>query len=76
MRAGPAALRFDWSRDGLSMDLPVFVYSLPYEDWFKDVSDRSAIMVCDVKFGAKILPAYSPLDMKVGSAIRMPSSFY
>ena len=27
MRAGPAALRFDWSRVGLDMDLPVFVYS-------------------------------------------------
>ena len=22
-------------------------------------------MVCEVKFGAKILPAYSPLDIKV-----------
>ena len=31
----------------------------------KDVRDRSAIMECEVKFGAKILPAYSPLDMKV-----------
>ena len=27
MRAGPAALGFDWSKAGLSMDLPVFVYS-------------------------------------------------
>ena len=27
MRAGPAALQFGWSRAGLSMDLPVFVYS-------------------------------------------------
>ena len=31
----------------------------------KDVLDRSAIMVCDVKFGARILPAYSPLNIKV-----------
>ena len=31
----------------------------------KDVRDRSAIMVCEVKFGAKILPAYSPLGIKV-----------
>ena len=31
----------------------------------KDVRDRSAIMECEVKFGAKILPAYSPLDIKV-----------
>ena len=31
----------------------------------KDVRDRSAIMVCEVKFGAKILPVYSPLDIKV-----------
>ena len=27
MRAGSAGLRFDWSKAGLSMDLPVFVYS-------------------------------------------------
>ena len=27
MRAGPACLQFDWSRVGLSMDLPVFVFS-------------------------------------------------
>ena len=26
-RAGPVFLQFDWSKDGLSMDLPVFVYS-------------------------------------------------
>ena len=27
MRPGPAFLQFDWSKAGLSMDLPVFVYS-------------------------------------------------
>ena len=27
MRAGPTFLGFDWSKAGLSMDLPVFVYS-------------------------------------------------
>ena len=27
MRAGPAFLQFDWSKDGLSMNLPVLVYS-------------------------------------------------
>ena len=27
MRAGPAVLRFDWSRASLNMDLPVFVHS-------------------------------------------------
>ena len=27
MRAGLAFLQFDWSKTGLSMDLPVFVYS-------------------------------------------------
>ena len=27
MRSGPAFLQFDWSKAGLSMDLPVFVYS-------------------------------------------------
>ena len=31
----------------------------------KDVRDRSIIMVCQVKFGAKILPAYSHLDIRV-----------
>ena len=31
----------------------------------KDVRDRSAIMVCDVQFGTKVLPAYSPLAIKV-----------
>ena len=27
MRTGPAFLKFDWSKVGLGMDLPVFVYS-------------------------------------------------
>ena len=27
MKAGPAFLQFDWLKAGLSMDLPVFVYS-------------------------------------------------
>ena len=27
MRVGPAFLQFDWSKAGLSMDLPVFLYS-------------------------------------------------
>ena len=27
-------------------------------------------MVCEVKFGAKILPAYSPLDIKVKQKIQ------
>ena len=34
-------------------------------DFVKDVRDRSAIMVCKVKFGAKILPVYSPFNIKV-----------
>ena len=40
---------------------------LPITKFFglKDVRDRSAIMECEVKFGAKILPLYSPLDIKV-----------
>ena len=42
----------------------VFVPLFDLNLHFKDVLDRSAIMVCKVKFGAKILPAYSPLDMK------------
>ena len=31
----------------------------------KDVRDKSAIMVCEIKFGAKISPVYSPLNIKV-----------
>ena len=31
----------------------------------KDVRDRSAIMVCEIKFGAKILSVYSPVNIKV-----------
>ena len=30
-----------------------------------DVRDRSAIMICEVKFGDRILPVYSPLNIKV-----------
>ena len=33
--------------------------------FFKDVRNRSAIIVYEVKFGTKILPAYSPLEIKV-----------
>ena len=43
----------------------VFNFGYTYTFYFKDVRDRSAIMVCEVKFGAKILPAYSALDIKV-----------
>ena len=39
--------------------------SLNYVFQVKDVRDRSAIMECEVRFGAKILSAYSPLDIKV-----------
>ena len=28
-------------------------------------------MVCKVKFGAKILPAYSPLDIKVKQQLKL-----
>ena len=37
----------------------------PMSNKVKDVYGRSAIKVCEVQFGAKILPAYSPLDIKV-----------
>ena len=39
MRAGPAFLQFDWSKAGLSMDLPVFVYSHT-KTGFKFFQDR------------------------------------
>ena len=31
----------------------------------RDVRNRSTIIVCEVKIGAKILPTYSLLDIKV-----------
>ena len=44
MRAGLAALRFDWLRAGLIMDLPVFVYSHTKSDltFFLDREDLQA----------------------------------
>ena len=44
----------------------------------KDVSERSAIMLREVKFGGKILPAYSPLDIKVKQQLQLKdnASFY
>ena len=42
MRAGPAFLQFDWSKAGLSMDLPVFVYSHT-KTGFKFFQDREDI---------------------------------
>ena len=40
----------------------------------KDVHDRSAIMVCEVKFGAKILPVCSLLDIKVKQQLQLGES--
>ena len=37
----------------------------PIQNRVKHVRDRSAIMVCKIKFGAKILPVYNPLNIKV-----------
>ena len=42
MRARPAFLQFDWSKAGLSMDLPVFVYSHT-KTGFKFFQDREDI---------------------------------
>ena len=42
MRAGPAFLQLDWSKAGLSMDLPVFVYSHT-KTGFKFFQDREDI---------------------------------
>ena len=42
MRAGPAFLQFDWSKAGLSMDLPVFVYSHTKTS-FRFLQDRENI---------------------------------
>ena len=38
---------------------------------FKDVGDRSAIMVCEAKFGSKFLPVYSPIDIKVKQQLQL-----
>ena len=42
MRAGLAFLQFDWSKAGLSMDLPLFVYSHT-KTGFKFFQDREDI---------------------------------
>ena len=34
---------------------------------FKDVLGKSAIAVCEVKFGAKIFLVYSPLNIKLNN---------
>ena len=38
---------------------------LPMLNRVKGVRSKSAIMVLEIKFGTKILPAYNPLDIKV-----------
>ena len=47
------------------MQKPITDQRLCLQAIIKDARDRSAIMECEVKFGAKILPVYSPLDIKV-----------
>ena len=46
MRAGPAFLQFDWSKAGLSMDLPVFVYSHTKTgfNFFQDREDTGSFL--------------------------------
>ena len=48
MRAGPAFLQFDWSKAGLSMDLPVFVYSHTKTGFkfFQEREDIGSIFMC------------------------------
>ena len=48
MRAGPAVLQFDWSKAGLSMDLPVFVYSHTKTGFkfFQDREDIGSFFMC------------------------------
>ena len=41
------------------------------ELFLKDLRDKSAITVFEVKFGAKILPAYNPLDIKVKKQLQL-----
>ena len=42
MRARPAVLQFDWSKAGLSMDLPIFLYSHTKTS-FRFLQDRENI---------------------------------
>ena len=48
MRAGPAFLQFDWSKAGLSMDLPVFIYSQRKTGFkfFQDREDIGSLFMC------------------------------
>ena len=48
MRAGPAVLQFDWSKDCLSMDLPVFIYSHTKTGFkfFQDREDIRSFFMC------------------------------
>ena len=48
MRAGPAFLQFDWSKSGLSMDLPVFVYSHTKTGFkfFQDREEKGSLFMC------------------------------
>ena len=48
MRAGPAFLQFDWLKAGLSMDLPVFVYSHTKTGFkfFQDREDIGSFFMC------------------------------
>ena len=48
MRSGPAVLQFDWSKAGLSMDLPVFVYSHTKTGFkfFQDREDIGSFSMC------------------------------
>ena len=48
MRAGLAFLQFDWSKAGLSMDLPVFVYShtKPGFKFFQYREDIASFFTC------------------------------
>ena len=48
MRAGPAFLQFDWSKAGLSMDLPVFVYSHTKTGFkfFQEREDIGSFFMC------------------------------
>ena len=48
MRTGPAFLQYDWSKAGLSMDLPVFIYSHTKTGFkfFQDRKDIGSFVMC------------------------------
>ena len=47
IRAGPAALQFDWLRTGLSIDLPVFIFPIQIlQTLYQEGEDAESSSLC------------------------------